>query len=97
MHATVAHAEARAQTYMTCNDTIMEDMKGTATQLQTAHFPEARPYMDPLRVATIAPDEPPDRALEPRQSSGGPKMTRSTALREPTACNTRIGLHVAQS
>ena len=75
----------------------MEDSKAVATQLQIAHFSELRPYRDPLRVAAIAPEDGPDRVLEPRQSSGGPRMTRSTALREPTACNTHDALQVACS
>ncbi len=67
-------------------DTVMEDNRAIATQRQIAHFSEPRPYRDPLRVAAIAPEDGPDSALEPRQSSGGPRITRSTALREPTAC-----------
>ena len=42
--------------------------------------------MELLRAAARPPDEAPDSAFEFRQSSGGPRMTRSTALRVPTAC-----------
>ncbi len=92
----MAHAAASADAHdMRPDDTVMKGMKVMAIQLQTAHFSELRPYRDPLRVAAIAPEDGPDSALEPRQSSGGPRITSSTALREPTACSTSVAVHVA--
>ena len=39
------------------------------------------------------PEEAPDSAFELRQSSGGPRMTRSAALRVPTAWEQRGSDH----